>query len=248
MEVTLSSIHAACDASVLTLCAQSPAEEIEGRARPIKEVSVSSPVFQEVINAFAVEEGDTVKEGQVLVQLRCEKEQLEFERTQKLIELAEFKYKGANSLFKDKMGSQEKALEEKAQLELAQIMHRAAEVSLKEKTVRAPLSGIVVKKHKEAGESVDRVEKLVDIINIDRVFVQFYLDPKLMPSLQIEDPVKVKFPAIGPQAFQAKVVFIDPSIDAGSGLFRVKVRIENLDHQIKANMRGVADFGTVPSR
>src|SRR4029453_13238875 len=131
------------------------AEEIKGKVLPIKEVSVSSPVLQEVINQVLVHEGGQVDEGQPLVQLRCEKEELEVERTQKLIELAQYKSQGNEALFKEKMGGKEKWLEEPAQLDLARILHRMAEVSLKEKTIRAPLAGIVVKKNKEAGESVD---------------------------------------------------------------------------------------------
>ena len=238
-------LPAAIYLTLLALVTGALGEETQGLVLPIKQVSVSSPVFQEVITAVLVEEGDTVKEGQPLVQLRSEKEELDVQRLLKQIELYKFKADGAEALLKEKMGSREKALEERAQLELSQILHRTAEVTLKEKTVRSPLAGIVVKKFKEAGESVDRVEKLMDIVNIDQVYVQFYLDPKLMGSIKSEQPVKVKIAVIGNAEFTAKVSFIDPRIDAGSGLFRVKVLIENRDHKIKAGMRGTADFSKV---
>lgn len=230
--------------ALLLFCGPLTAQETQGLVLPIKQVSVSSPVFQEVINKVLVEEGVTVTEGQPLVELRSEKEALEVERTQKLIELAQFKSKVVETLYKEKMGSKERWLEEQAQLDLAKILHRAAEVSLKEKTVRAPLSGIVVKKYKEAGESVERVEKLVDIVNIDEVFVQFYLDPKLMQSLKVDQPVTVRFPVINERAaFTGRISFIDPRIEATTGnSFRVKVLLANPDHQIKAGMRGFATF------
>ncbi len=222
--------------------------EAQGLVMPLKQVSVSSPVFQEVITAVLVEEGDTVKEGQILVQLRADKEELEVQRTQKLIELSEFKSKGAQALFNEKIASHEKALEEKAQLELSRILHRSAEVSLKEKSVRSPLSGIVVKRYKEAGESIDRVEKLMDIVNIDQVYAQFYLEPKLMTSIRIDQPVTVKMPVLTNQTFTGKVSFVDPRIDAASGMFRVKVLIDNADHRIKSGMRATADFEKLLAR
>ena len=224
------------------------AEDTQGLVVPFKSVSVASPVLQEVVEAVLVEEGDTVKEGQIIVKLRDEREMLDVERTEKIIELAQFKSKGAEALFAEKMGSKEKALEERAQLDLTRIQHRLAEAAFREKTIRAPLSGIVVKKHKENGESVDRAEKLVEIVNIDQVYVQFYLDPKLWTSLKLDQPVKVKIPVIGAAEFAGKISFIDPRIDAGSNLFRVKVLIDNADHQIKAGMRGTADFGTGNAR
>ncbi|MEY5011634.1 MAG: hypothetical protein RLZZ253_2773 [Verrucomicrobiota bacterium] len=225
------------------------AEEVQGLALPIRQVSVSSPVFQEIITQILVEEGNTVREGQELLKLRSEKEELEVQRTQKLIELGEFKANGADTLFKEKMGSREKALEEKAQLELARILHSQAEVALREKTVRSPLGGIVVKKFKEAGEAVERAEKLFEVVNIDQILVQFYLDPKLLPVIRENLEVPVRFPVIGSAPFMGRITFVDPRIDAASGLFRVKVLLENPGHKIKPNMRGAAEFpAPVPAR
>lgn len=219
------------------------ADDTQGLVMPLKQVSVSSPVLQEVIEHVLVEEGDAVKEGQVLIELRKEKEELEVKQAEQVVEQKRFTAEGAQKLYKEKIGSQEAAIQKQTELDLAKIQLKAAEVRLKEKTIRAPLNGIVVKKYKEAGEAVDRVEKLLDVVNIDQVYVQFYLDPKLMDSIKQDMQVPVRFAVIGNQDFIGKVSFIDPRIDAGSGLFRVKVLIENADHKIKAGMRGTVDFG-----
>jgi multidrug efflux pump subunit AcrA (membrane-fusion protein) len=204
------------------LCPLAHAEDTQGIVIPFKQVSVASPsVLQEIIDAMLVEEGVTVKEGQIIAKLRDEKE------------------------LKEKMGSKDQWLKAQTELDLARLQHQLAVVRFDEKSIRSPLSGIVVKKYKESGESVDRSEKLVDIVNIDEVFVQFYLDPKLMALLKTEMQVRVKFPVIGNKEFSGTISFIDPRIDAGSNLFRVKVLVENKDQTIKAGMRGMADFAKV---
>lgn len=228
--------------SLLAFAVSAWADDTQGIVIPLKQVSVSSPVLQEVIDHVLVEEGDAVKENQILIELRREKEELEVRQAQEVVEQKRFTAEGAQKLFNEKIGSKEAAMEKQTELELAKIQLAAAEVRLKEKTIRAPLSGIVVKKYKEAGESVDRVEKLVDVVNLDQVYVQFYLDPKLMQTMKQDLEVPVRFPVIGAQEFTGKISFIDPRIDAGSGLFRVKVLIDNADHKIKAGMRGNADF------
>jgi RND family efflux transporter MFP subunit len=177
------------------------------------------------------------------VKLRSEKEKLEVEEAEKRIELSDFSAKGHQALLAEKMGSKTDALKAQTELALARISREAAQVRLDEKTVRSPLSGIVVKKHKEAGESVDRVEKLVDIVNIDQVYAQFYLDPKLWTALKIGQAAAVKFSVLGNAEVRGTIAFIDPRIDAGSNRFRVKVLLENKDHQIKAGMRCTANFG-----
>lgn len=226
----------------LCLCATLRAEDVQGLVIPFKLVSVASPVLQEVVDSVLVEEGDTVTEGQVIVQLRAERETLQVEQDEKLVEQKEFSAKGAAALAKEKMMSREAVLEKETELELARIKLRASQVALKEKTIRSPLSGIVVKKYKEAGESVDRVEKLVDLVSIDQVYVQFYLDPKLMTAVKVDQIIPVRFPVLGGQSFDARVSFVDPRIDAGSGLFRVKLLIDNPGYVIKPGMRGHADF------
>ncbi len=218
------------------------AQEVQGLVHPIEHASVASPVLQEVVQEVLVKEGDEVTKGQVLIQLRNSKEMLAVEEAKKLIEQAEFVSKGLSQLFKEKMGSQEQAVKAGTDLDLAKIKLALAEEQLKEKTIRSPLNGIVVKKYKEAGESVDRVEKLVDILNIDQVDVEFYLDPKYMLTLHVGEPVPVHFPVLGGQEFTGKIDFIAPQIDAPSNTFLLKLLIDNPTHKIKAGMRGFIDL------
>jgi membrane fusion protein (multidrug efflux system) len=223
------------------------ADETQGLVLPFKQVTVSSPVLQDIIKDINVQEGDQVHEGQVLAQLMNDKEQLEVDLYQKKIERAEFEYKGMDTLAKEHMASKESALEKQTDLELEKIQHKLAQAALDEKTIRSPLSGIVVKKYKEAGEAVDRTDKLFDIVNIDKIYVQFYLDPKFMDKIPPDAKVTVRFPSLpsGSQEYNATVAFIDPRIDAASGLFRVKLLLDNPNHEIKAGMRGQADFSKV---
>jgi membrane fusion protein (multidrug efflux system) len=220
------------------------AEEVQGVVQAVKQVSVSSPVLQEVIKEVLVNEGDTVTEGQPLVQLQNAKEELAVQEAERLVENMEFHAQGMEALFKEKMGSREQALKSRTELELAKIRLAAAKVNLEEKTIRAPLSGIVTKKHKEAGESVDRVEKLIDLVNIDQVYVQFYVNPRYLTTLKEGQEISVRIDAPVNAKFPGKIDFIAPNIDASSGLLRIKVLIDNPDHVIKAGLKGTASFGS----
>jgi membrane fusion protein, multidrug efflux system len=219
------------------------ADEVEGLVLPFKQVSVSSPPVQDIIKEVMVKEGDTVQEGQVLAQLVNDKEKLDVEQYATMVEKRQFDATAAETAFKEKFGSKEAMLQKQTDLKLAKIQHQMAQVNLNLKTIKAPLSGIVVKKYKESGESVDRVDKIVDVVNIDQVYVQFYIDPKVTLQLKLDQQVPVRFPVlVGSKSFVGTIAFIDPRIDASSGLCRIKVLIDNPDHQIRAGMRGHADF------
>ena len=118
------------------------------------------------------------------------------------------------------MGSREQTIKARPTWNSPRSNLRSPQEQLEEKTVRLPLAGIVMKKWKEAGESVDRVEKLVEIINIDQVYVQFYLDPKYMLTLQVGRAGTVRFPLLNGAEFPGKIDFIAPEIDGSSNLFR----------------------------
>lgn len=218
------------------------AEPHQGVVSPIKQVSVSGPISQEIITKIHVREGDTVKEGDVLVDLRREREELDVKLSEKLIDLKKFIARGQQRLFKEEMGSEEKALEARTDLELAQLQLEAKRIALREKTIVSPLSGQVVKKYKEAGEAIDRQEKLIDIINIEKVNVRFYLPPNLRRHLKEDATVQVKIADLDGEAFLGKVTFIDPRNDAASGLVQVWVEIENRDGKIAPGMKGLAEF------
>ena len=229
--------------ALLAATAALHAEPVQGVVSPNKQISLSSPVLQEIITEMLVEEGSEVREGQIVAQLRNEREKLDVRLSEKLIELKQFIARGQERLFKEKMGSEEKALEARTDLELARLQLDSKKIALNEKTVRTPLGGIVVKKYKEPGESVDRAEKLVDIVNIDQIYVQFFLKPELRKTLKQDAPIRVKILDLEATEFDGKVTFVDPRNDAASGLVRVKVKVENADHRIKPGMKGSADFG-----
>ncbi len=221
------------------------AEEVQGLVLPFMQVSLSSPL-QDIIREIPVKEGDDVKEGQVVAQMANEKEAIEMQQYEKMVEKRQFDAKGADALFQEKMGSKENMLQKQTDLQLAKLQHELARVKFEEKSVRAPMSGTVVKKYKESGESIDRVEKLLDIVNIDKVYIQFYVDPKLVFQVKIDQQIPVRFPILGnARTFNGTVSFVDPRIDAGSGLCRIKLLLENADHLIRPGMRGDADFSAI---
>jgi multidrug efflux pump subunit AcrA (membrane-fusion protein) len=80
-------------------------------------------------------------------------------------------------------------------------------------------------------------------VNIDQVYVQFYLEPALMGSIKEGQEVEVTFPANHNAKATGKVDFVDPRLDAATGNLRIKVLIDNKGRTIKAGMRATANFG-----
>jgi multidrug efflux pump subunit AcrA (membrane-fusion protein) len=113
---------------------------------------------------------------------------------------------------------------------------------LEEKTIRAPVGGIVVRRYKEPGESVDRVEPMFELVNIDQLYLQFHLPLATAMALEPGREIPFRQKESGSGEHVAKVEFVNPAADPASGLVRVRLLFNNPDHAVKAGARVQADF------
>lgn len=213
------------------------AETVPGLLLPLREVRVGTPV-EGLVREVLVEEGDTVSEGQVLLRLADEIETLEVERAEKILEKAKFDHEAAQKLLRDSIGTREEALRKSIEHDLARIQRDAALVRLRQRTLRAPMPGVVVGRDKEPGEAVQLNETVVHLVQTAQLEAQFYLEPAQLGRLKAGARLPLRVPAQPELAGLAgEVVFLDPRMDAESGLYRVKLRVDNAARRLKAGMR-----------
>ncbi|TDU64328.1 RND family efflux transporter MFP subunit [Prosthecobacter fusiformis] len=215
---------------------------VPGLILPLNEVKIGTPV-EGLVREMLVDEGDTVEAGQPLVHLADDLEKLDVERAEKMLEKAKFDHDAAQKLLKENIGTREEALRKSIEHDLARIQRDAAIVRVKQKTLTAPMQGVVVSRGKEPGEAVQLHEVLLQIVHIRQVEAQFYLEPAQALTLKMGDQKKLRVPSLPePREITGEVVFLDPRLDAESGLSRVKFRVDNASLRLKAGMRVEADF------
>lgn len=226
----------------LSPSAQAENAWLDGVAKPFKSVIVSS-TLRESIRQIEVEEGDRVKVGQPLIYLNSEKQRLAVERYDLVIRKADFDHKAAQRLFEQNVSSRDDAMDKEMELKRLVVERAIAQAEYDERTIVSPLNGVVVRKLKEAGESVNEVEPILQIIENDRLLLLFYLHADMLPSVELGQSLTTRYPALSPDLVKvAKLNFIDPEVDARSGLFRVRLLLDNADGAIKPGMRVQAAF------
>ena len=209
----------------------------DGLVLPFKEVVVSSPV-QGTLETIMVKEGDRVTSGQLLAQLTAKVEKLDMDRAKAAVEKKEFDFKSAKNLYNDKIVSEDEALKNRIELEQAKLDYEIAAEVYKLRILTAPVSGIVVEKLREAGEAGTAAQPVFRIVDISQVYVQFYIRAEDLPLVKAGDAMQVRCPVLDPQkVWVGKVDFVDPRVDAASGLMRVKVLLANPTGEIKAGVR-----------
>ncbi len=233
--------------TIWTLIVLARAVEVEGSAQPFQRVTVSSPI-EEIVIKVEVAEGDMVEQGQLLALLANDREKLQVERLAAMVEKAEYDYRASEKLHEQKIETAEKLFERKVELARLQAEKKMAEYEASQREVRSPIKGVVTQRHKDPGESVARVEPIVEIVDNSRLLLQFYLDTAFLARVKKGDRIEVVFPELkGEKAHDARVDFLDPEVDAKSGLFRLRLLLENPDLTLKPGLRVIARLPDAPA-
>ncbi|RBP45386.1 RND family efflux transporter MFP subunit [Roseimicrobium gellanilyticum] len=220
----------------------------EGVVKPFRAVTISASI-REIIRKIQVEEGDRIKEGQPLVNLQSEKQQLAVERYEQMISKAQFDYNAAKRLFDQNVSSRDDALAKEVELKRLQAELSIAKAELAEREILSPLTGVVVRKFKESGESISENDPILQVMTTDQVLLLFHLEASQLPAISLGQEFAVQFPEMpNVKSLKAKVNFIDPEVDARSGLFRVRLLLDNKEGTIRPGLRVQAAFPPPPGK
>lgn len=219
------------------------APSFDGIILPYMEVVVAAPV-QSTIDSIAFKEGDTVKAGQTLARLYAKVEELDMLRAKAALEKHEYDFKSSKNLYAEKIISEDEALKNKIELELAKLQYDQAAELFRQRTIVAPIDGLIVEKMREAGESVTATQPMFRLVDVSRVYVVFYIKAEDLPLLSVGAKVSGSC-VVGGQTrtFSGSVDFIDPRVDAASGLIRVKILVDNHDGALRAGLRATIVLG-----
>ena len=212
-------------------------KQVEGTTMAWERITISSPV-EEIVAEVMVKEGQTVEKGDVLAQLLVRKQELEVQRLEQLIVKASFSYEATKTLHEQNIESKETLMEKKSDLDGLIIEREIALANVEERRIVAPIAGTVVHRLKDPGESIGRVEPLFEIIDVSRLKLMFFLAAEDLPQLADGMVCSIDFPDFPEQiAPKATLIFIDPQVDARSGLFRVRFEFDNAEAKIKPGVR-----------
>ncbi|RNC29037.1 MAG: Nickel and cobalt resistance protein CnrB [Candidatus Dichloromethanomonas elyunquensis] len=225
------------------------------------EASETRNVFSNISGKVAkvnVSVGDQVKAGDVLftlddidAQLQARQAQLNAEPSaitpaQVAYDEAAKNYERTKSLFDagavsqiDLDAAKAKKDTTEAQLETAkrsaQITLDMANKKLSDTVIKAPISGIVSAKTVQEGDTVSTQVPAMTMINPSQVQVVIHVTEKNAGQVYSDMPAQITIGSNG-ETFQGKVTMIAPAGDPKTGLFDVKVIMDNAQNKVKPGM------------
>jgi RND family efflux transporter MFP subunit len=117
----------------------------------------------------------------------------------------------------------------RAQLDLARI-------ALADTTIHAPLSGVVSKRHAQAGEKLSPDSPVFSIVDLKHLTLDAQVPASDIPRIHVGQDVQFRVDGFDGKSFAGKVARINPATETGSRAMIVYVDVANPDGVLRAGM------------
>ncbi|BHH85948.1 efflux RND transporter periplasmic adaptor subunit [Desulforhopalus sp. 52FAK] len=241
--------------------------EFEGLIEPFELVNVGTPVAG-VVSDVKVQRSSSVKQGDSLVVLESSVENAVVERArilaavegeiklqQESLAFAKRMYDRVEELFGGDVISAEKhdqaatevtlararLQKAKENKDIARLDLQRARAMLNQRTIKSPISGIIVEKFVAPGEFVDS-QPLLTVAQMDPLRVEVVLPVSMFNKIQ-PGMVADVFPETSSEShFTSTVTIVDRVIDPASGTFGVRLELPNPDYRLPSGLKCLVRF------
>ena len=228
-----------------------------------EEVSLSID-FSATVRRVRFREGGRVSAGEPLLELDRGERQLLVDRAQQSVEQIQAQLdrargalKRAEDLFVIDSISREEYEQTRAEMRSlaarygeAVAARRLAQRDLGETTLASPVTGRVVRRRVEPGETVLPGQVLGVVQTVDVLRVSTFVTEREVNALRVGGPASVTTPGVRGRVYPARVESVAAQAEDATGNFAVKLTVENDDGLLRAGMtaRGRAGACRHPRR
>jgi membrane fusion protein (multidrug efflux system) len=172
-----------------------------------------------------VEEGDRVRKGQLLAQVRFDAQTNALVRANTSLAKAQVDFDRAEQLFKEGVLGQEEFLRARNTLEVAQLDLRDRSREMRNTKVTAPFAGTITQRMVTAGAFVQNGAQLFTIVDFDTLVARVFVPEKELDRIRVGQLADVVGKAAKGRRGEGKVLRIAPTIDAGTGTVKLTVSL-----------------------
>ncbi len=184
-----------------------------GSLRSRQSVTLRPEVSGRVVRiAFA--DGATVRQGQLLIQLDDTLQKAELSQAQAQLSIARANLKRNEELVAQNFVAQRVLDESRASLQVAEAQVQLAQARLARMAIVAPFNGTVGIRSVNLGDYVKDGADLVNLEDTTQLYVDFRMPERYQARLSAGQSVQVQLDALPSQTLVAKVLAINPLVDA----------------------------------
>ncbi len=223
-----------------------------------KSINITPDVGGKIARIY-VEEGERVREGQLVAELDTRAIRLQLEQARAALAVAEANHKDAQrNMERMERLKNEKAVSDQqyekvklayeaadAQLQQARAALNLAQHSLDVSLMKAPFSGVVASKNAEVGDVINPMmggfaptSGVLTLMDFSKVKIEVDVPQRDIVRIKKGQPAQLRVTAFPDKAFQGRVAIVNLTADPLTKKFKVEVGIDNPDLVLRPNTFG----------
>jgi len=190
------------------------------------------------ITHLLVEEGDMVREGQLVARLDGDRLRLELKQAEADLQKLEREYKRNLDLHEKGLVSVGAYENIKYELEALRATYERAALELSYTDLKAPIGGVIAQRFVKVGNTVNADTKIYHVTTLKPLIIYLHAPEKEYRKISQGQPAMVQVDALSDMQFMGVVARVSPVIDARSGTFKVTIEVEDESARLKPGMFG----------
>jgi len=209
--------------------------EALGNARANESVDVSSKTSN-VVTAIRFRDGETVRRGQLLVQLDDAQARADVATAQAVLTESESQFNRSRELMNTQVLSKSSFDQLEGTVKANRSRLAAANARLEDTVIRAPFSGRVGLRRVSVGTLISPGDVITTLDDTSIIKLDFSVPENLLATMRAGLSVRATAPAFPGRAFVGKVASIDSRVDMNTRSVTVRALLANEDGALKAGM------------
>jgi RND family efflux transporter MFP subunit len=215
---------------------QAPRERVlDGLIEAVKQATVSAQTSGRVIE-INYDVDDYVEKGAILLRFRDKEQRASYDAAQANYQEAQSDYQRTTELFEKKLVAKAMLDKAEARLKAARAQRDQAKENLEHTQVRAPYSGIVVKRHIEVGETAAVGQRLFTGLSLESLRATVNAPQDIINTIRSKQQARVIIDRKTGKSVPAESLTISPYADPITHSFTVRVNLPAGDYQIYPGM------------
>jgi membrane fusion protein (multidrug efflux system) len=195
-----------------------------------------------IILSIEVEEGDLVEQGDVMLVLESDEQQLQLLSAQANYNKSLSNYQRAKQLVDRGLTNQEQLDNLKFETEALKATLEQAKMNLSFTNVRAPFDGLVVKRHVKIGNLIQNATAVFDVVDFNSLQAKIDVPEHHWGIMNDGLEVMFQFDALKNQSITGVIERVSPIVDATSGTFEVTVAVDNESMNLRPGLFAKANI------
>ena len=185
-----------------------------------------------------VEEGDAVKEGQVLVSLDGDRLRLELNESEARLRKMQRDFQRNKELQERDLISEGDFERIQYDMEALEAAFNLASLELDYTRIRAPIDGVISERYIKLGNTIKTGDPVYRVTSLDPLVAYLYVPEREFRQLKAGQPVRIEVDALQGSSVDATVTRVSPIVDPVTGTFKITIELSGTDHSIKPGMFG----------